>query len=223
MKITTEKLSRNYSIGPASTVAAVNDVSFDVPSGESAAIVGPSGAGKSTLLHLIGLMDRPTGGKLFLEDKDASLLSDRERASTRRHSIGFLFQLHYLLPDFTVLENVLIPAWDRREEKKSDAARLLDMLGLTERAGHTPRELSGGEQQRVSLARALINGPALLLADEPTGNLDRETGAAVENLIFSECARRRITLILVTHNPELAARAGRIITMRDGKLAGARA
>lgn len=218
MNIQTENLSKTYMLGNGLEVRALKDINLNIRSGETIAVVGPSGAGKSTLLHMLGLMDRPSMGKILLDGNDFSDASDAEYASARGRKIGFLFQLHYLLPDFTVWENILVPVWDRRSEKEKEARALLDHLGLSERLEHMPSELSGGEQQRVALARALIGEPSLLLADEPTGNLDRETGAKVEDVIFSECARRGLTLVLVTHNPDLAAKAGRTIRMRDGIL-----
>jgi len=156
----------------------------------------------------------------MLGKSDAGLLNETEQSHFRREKLGFLFQMHYLLPDFTVWENVLIPVWEKRAEKDDEARSLLEQLGLIERLQHFPMELSGGEQQRVALARALINGPELLMADEPTGNLDRETGAKVEDLLFDACAKRNITLLLVTHNPELADRADRTMRMRDGMSVG---
>ena len=218
MDIQVTNLQKSYVLGHGVAVPAIKGVSFEIQAGETVAVVGPSGAGKSTLLHLLGLMDHPTGGKIFFNGDDIGTYSEEERSRTRREKIGFLFQLHYLLPDFTVWENIIIPVWDKRAEKESDARRLLEQLGLTERLSHMPAELSGGEAQRAAMARALINGPELLMADEPTGNLDRETGEKVEGLLFSECARRKITLVLVTHNAELAQRSGRILKMRDGVL-----
>jgi len=219
MEINTQNLSKTYTLDRGVEVHALKDVSLNIKSGETVAIVGPSGAGKSTLLHLIGLMDSPTSGTLKLGSNDFSAASPEERAGTRREKLGFMFQLHYLLPEFTVWENILIPVWNKRNEKENKAKELLSQLGLTNRADHMPSELSGGEQQRVALARALINEPSLLLADEPTGNLDRETGEKVEEIIFTECAKRNITLVVVTHNQELSKKAGRIISMRDGLVA----
>jgi lipoprotein-releasing system ATP-binding protein len=218
MEIRLENLTKSYTLSNGTAVPVLKGIDLTLGAGETIAVTGPSGAGKSTLLHLIGLMDRPSSGKLFYDSKDLSTANDAVRAEMRRDRIGFLFQLHYLLPEFTVLENVLIPSWRSREDKRSRALQLLSELGLSHRLEHTPVELSGGEQQRVALARALINEPAVLLADEPTGNLDRDTGEIVESLILRECTNRGITLILVTHNPELARKAGCIVEMRNGKL-----
>ena len=218
MQIRFDNISKTYQIGRNVEIKALRGVSALIEQGESVAIVGPSGAGKSTLLHMAGLMDRPTGGNVFLDREDAGAYSDIRACDIRRKNIGFIFQMHYLLPEFNVIENVLIPAWDKRGKLLSEAKSLLGSLGLGSRLEHLPSELSGGEQQRVALARALINEPTLVLADEPTGNLDRETGTMVEDIMLAECRRRNATLIVVTHNPELAAKAGRIISMRDGAI-----
>ncbi|MHB9155302.1 MAG: ABC transporter ATP-binding protein [Endomicrobiales bacterium] len=218
MDIAAENLQKSFLLDKRIEVKALKDITLSIASGETVAVIGPSGAGKSTLLHVLGLMDRPSSGRLALGGRDLSSLNDAGLARTRREKIGFLFQLHYLLPDFTVWENVLLPVWDRRAGKEKEAVELLERLGLSPRLEHMPAELSGGEQQRVALARALVHEPELLLADEPTGNLDRETGEKVEEIIFSECKKRRITLVLVTHNGELASKAGRIIKMRDGRV-----
>jgi lipoprotein-releasing system ATP-binding protein len=219
MDIRVENLQKVYVLDHGVEVRALKGVSVGIKTGETVAIVGPSGAGKSTLLHLLGLMDRPTGGAIYFDDRDVGTFSDDAYARTRREKIGFLFQMHYLLPDFTVWENVVIPVWEKRGEKAAEARQLLERLGLGARLEHMPSELSGGEAQRAALARALINNPELLMADEPTGNLDRETGEKVEDILFEECGRRNITLVIVTHNPDLARRAGRLLTMRDGVLA----
>lgn len=220
MNIRMENIQKHYSFdkGRGSEVRALRGINLEIKSGEIAAIIGPSGAGKSTLLHLLGLMDRPTSGRIFFDEVEICALSENLRSEARRNKIGFLFQMHYLLPEFTVWENLLIPGWDRFEEKKEKAIEILKVLGLSDRMNHIPSELSGGEQQRAALARALINDPCLLLADEPTGNLDRETGEKVEEILFSECDKRKITLLLVTHNPDLAAKADRIIRMKDGAI-----
>jgi len=218
MDIAAINLNKKYMPANGVEIEAVHRIDFSIAGGETVAIVGPSGAGKSTLLHLVGLMDRPTSGKLLFDGDDTGKLTDAERAGLRRSKIGFLFQLHYLLSEFTVEENLLIPVWRERAKKRDEARALLKRLGLEHRRGHLPVELSGGEQQRAALARALLGQPEILLCDEPTGNLDRETGANVEELIFSECAQRKVTLIIVTHNPELAARAHRIIEVRDGTI-----
>lgn len=216
MRIRFENISKTYQVGRNVEVQALKGVSAVVEQGEAVAVVGPSGAGKSTLLHMAGLMDKPTIGNVFLDGDNASLLTDKASCELRRKRIGFIFQMHYLLPEFTVMENVLIPVWENKRALSKNAEALLDSLGLSERLHHLPSELSGGEQQRVAMARALISGPSLVLADEPTGNLDRETGSMVEDILLAECRKRDATLIIVTHNPELAAKTGRIIKMRDG-------
>ena len=216
MEIKVENLIKNYTLTRGVEVKAIRDINLDIKQGETVAITGPSGAGKSTLLHILGLMDRATSGKVLIDGADTSEFPEAQRSEMRRNKIGFLFQMHYLLPEFSLLENVLLPVWNNRMNKKSEILEMLEKLGLSERAGHLPSELSGGEQQRAALARALVNEPELLLADEPTGDLDRETGERVEQLIFDECKKRNVTLILVTHNDELAKKAGRIIRMRDG-------
>ena len=218
MKIKVQNISKSFYITKNVETKALRDVSLEISSGETIAVMGPSGAGKSTLLHLLGLMDKQSSGSILMDGKDTNGFSDRECARVRKEKIGFLFQMHYLLPDFTVYENILIPVWELKSKKAAEAREMLDRLGLSERADHFPSEISGGEQQRAALARALINDPDLLLCDEPTGDLDRETGQIVEELIFSECRKRNITLVLVTHNPDLAQKAKRIIKMKDGEI-----
>ena len=218
MKIKVQNISKSFYITKNVETKALRDVSLEISSGETIAVMGPSGAGKSTLLHLLGLMDKQSSGSILMDGKDTNGFSDRECARVRKEKIGFLFQMHYLLPDFTVYENILIPVWELKSKKAAEAREMLDRLGLSERADHFPSEISGGEQQRAALARALINEPDLLLCDEPTGDLDRETGQIVEELIFSECRKRNITLVLVTHNPDLAQKAKRIIKMKDGEI-----
>jgi lipoprotein-releasing system ATP-binding protein len=218
MIIRLENLGKSYELNKSVEVKALKNVNLNIQPGEIVSIVGPSGAGKSTLLHLIGLMEKPSSGSIYLDEKDCSSLSEGEYAKIRRKKIGFLFQMHYLLPDFTVLENILLPAWNEREKKTEFAMSMVRQLGLETRIEHMPSELSGGEQQRVALCRALINEPEILLADEPTGDLDRETGEKVEDIIFSQSRNKHMTLILVTHNAELAQKTGRTIKMRDGVL-----
>ena len=218
MEIKVQNISKSFFIAKNVETKALRDVSLDIGSGETVAVMGPSGAGKSTLLHLLGLMDKQSSGSILINGSDTKGFSDSECARMRKEKIGFLFQMHYLLPDFTVYENVLIPVWEKKRTKAAEARDILGRLGLSERAEHFPSEISGGEQQRAALARALINDPDLLLCDEPTGDLDRETGQAVEEIIFSECGKRNITLVLVTHNPDLAQKAKRLIKMKDGRI-----
>ena len=201
-------------------------VSLAVEAGETVAITGKSGAGKSTLLHILGGLDRPTSGRVLFGGRDMYAAGERERSALRASQIGFVFQAYHLLPELTVRENVLLPALGLRGaflhggKLRSRAMELLGMVGLSERAGHRPNELSGGEQQRVALARALMNEPKLLLADEPTGNLDSQTGEEVLRLLFGLVAERGLTLLMVTHNDDVAARCSRTSVLRDGVVEG---
>lgn len=203
------------------SVEVLKGLSFDIAPGERVAIVGPSGAGKSTLLHLMGLLTKPTAGRLELEGRDAASLSDAQATVLRGESIGFLFQSHHLLPDLSLFENVMIPLLIRRRgarDARSRARDLLTRLGLGHRLHHRPAETSGGEQQRAALARALANDPKLLLADEPTGNLDRGIGRDVEDLIRESTGVHGATLVLVTHDERLAAHMDRRLHLVDGCL-----
>ncbi len=216
MKIETVNLTKTYLLPRQQEVKVLKGINISVNSGEKIALTGPSGAGKSTLIHILGLMDKPTSGKILIDCEDVTDFSSDELARMRKENIGFMFQFHYLLADFNVLENILIPVWEHRKEKTPEAMNLLETIGLTDRLNHFPAELSGGEQQRVALARALINNPKVLFADEPTGDLDRETGKIVEKLMFEMCDKRNMTLVIVTHSPELAAKADRSINIMDG-------
>jgi lipoprotein-releasing system ATP-binding protein len=201
----------------------LREVSFGVQPGEFVCVWGPSGAGKSTLLHLLGLMTPATAGRLVLFGEDVSRLSSKKAAELRNRKVGFLFQFHHLLPDFSVLENVMMPlliGGVSHGDAEARARPLLERLGLGHRLSHRPSETSGGEQQRAALARALVTGPALVLADEPTGNLDRQNGALVEQLLRDEVKARGAALVLVTHNDHLAAQADRRLTLVDGALKG---
>jgi len=186
--------------------------------------VGPSGAGKSTLLHALGGLDEPTSGRVLFKGRDLYRLSARERTAVRARSVGYVFQSYHLLPQLDVMENVLLPTmtlWEMRGQagaQRRQASQLLDSVGLGQRLKHTPLELSGGEQQRVALARALINGPELVLADEPTGNLDSATGEQILACLFALTREKGRTLVLVTHNDEIARRCDRVIHLRDGNL-----
>ncbi len=198
-------------------------VALEVASGESLAIVGPSGSGKSTLLQIIGTLDRPTSGTVTLAGQDLSRLDERQLASVRNQQLGFVFQAHYLLPQCTVLENVLVPTIvcadaDRRARAPDRAARLLARVGLGERTSHHPGQLSGGERQRVAVVRALINQPQLLLADEPTGALDHAAAQALGQLLVDLNREEGVTLIVVTHALELARRMRRVLRLQDGRL-----
>jgi predicted ABC-type transport system involved in lysophospholipase L1 biosynthesis ATPase subunit len=206
------------SFGP---VEVLKGLSFDIASGERVAIVGPSGAGKSTLLHLMGLLTKPTAGRLELGGRDAASLTESQSTALRGETIGFLFQSHHLLPDLSLFENVMIPLLIRRRgarDARSRARDLLTRLGLGHRLHHRPAETSGGEQQRAALARALANDPKLLLADEPTGNLDRGIGRDVEDLIRESTGVHGATLVLVTHDERLAAHMDRRLHLVDGCL-----
>ena len=194
-------------------------VNLEVAEAEFVSIVGPSGAGKTTFLQILGTLDAADSGKVFFEGKDLSSLNAKEQASFRNKNLGFVFQFHHLLPEFTALENICIPAWIAGTEKKAaekNALELLEMLNLRDRATHKPGELSGGEQQRVAVARALINKPSVLLADEPTGNLDSQNAKEMHQLFLKLKKELNLSLIVVTHNAELANLADRKISMKDG-------
>lgn len=208
----------------AGTLAVLKDASLRLGAGECAAVVGVSGCGKSTLLNLIGALDQPTSGRVLLEGRDLAEMNDAELAALRNRKIGFVFQLHHLLPQCTVLENVLVPTLagaDRAEAGKAEdhALRILERVGLGSHLAHRPGQLSGGECQRVAVARALINQPALLLADEPTGALDRASSESLTELLVDLNREEGVALLVVTHAETLAARMGRVLELRDGVLA----
>lgn len=199
----------------------LKDISFSVKQGEFVALQGASGAGKSTLLNLIGMLDRPDAGSIVLEGKETGQMSDYDLAKIRNHKIGFVFQSYHLLPEFDALENVIIPARIARRpyaEVKNRGIELLKQVGLANRTGHRPSELSGGEQQRVAIARSLINDPSLLIADEPTGNLDSRTGRDILNLLLQLRSERSCTLVIATHDLEIAAQADQTFHIVDGSL-----
>ena len=196
-------------------------ISLHVAKQEIVSIVGASGAGKSTLLHIIGTLDKADRGQLLIDGTEVSKLNDTDLAAFRNQKIGFVFQFHHLLPEFTALENICIPAFIGgmgKKEATERAEQLLDYLNLTERKHHKPSELSGGEQQRVAVARALINRPAVVLADEPSGNLDSKSAQELHKLFFRLRDEMKQTFIIVTHNPDLAAMSDRTITIKDGKI-----
>ncbi len=201
-------------------VPALRGVSIEIEEGEYVSIMGPSGSGKSTLMHILGCLDRPTSGQYFLERQDVSLLDEDSLAEIRKRKIGFVFQSFNLLPRITNLENVELPmtyAGVPSKERRRRALELLEKVGLKHRAYHRPTEISGGEAQRVAIARALANNPRIILADEPTGNLDTKTGEEIMNL-FEELHSEGRTIIVVTHDPEVSERTKRIIRIRDGKI-----
>lgn len=209
--------------GDTERVQVLSGVSLTLEKGDSVAVIGPSGSGKSTLLNLIGTLDRPTSGTVRLDGEDLSRLDEQQLARVRNHQIGFIFQSHHLLPQCTVLENVLVPTLagaesEQRREGPARAERLLKRVGLGERMQHRPGQLSGGERQRVAVVRALINRPKLLLADEPTGSLDRASAQSLAQLLIELNREEDVTLIVVTHALDLARRMHRLFELRDGKL-----
>ncbi len=217
--INLEAIERIFKVGDQQ-VHALDKVYLDVPAGEYLSIMGPSGSGKSTLLNIIGLLDRPTAGRYTLDNKDVTSLTDEEQARTRRETIGFVFQFFHLVPRLTAKQNIELPlvlAGLPQNERNARSERILKATGLSERAHHRPDQLSGGQRQRVAIARATIMEPKVLLADEPTGNLDRTSGGEVIE-ILERLNQRGITLIIVTHDPEIGGRAGRQIHMIDGRI-----
>jgi len=218
-----QQVSRVFSM-PAGPVTAVRDVTLQIRGGDHVAVRGPSGCGKSTLLHMLGCVETQTSGTLFFDGQDVSRLSDARRSLLRLRQIGFVFQRFFLLPMLTARENVELPmseAGITKEARQQRVRELLEYVGLAARADHRPSQLSGGEMQRVAIARALANGPRLLLADEPTGELDEATGAQIAALL-DRVNQTGTALVIVTHDLALADRAGRVLTMRDGRIASER-
>ena len=219
------EVTKSFATG-AQVVEVLKGISFDLSETDNLAITGPSGSGKSTLLHLIGTLDRPSSGRIEVDGSSPHDLGESELAAFRNRNVGFVFQDHHLLPQYTVLENVLVPAMapgagDRAEETKKRAKTLLDRVGLADRIDHRPAQLSGGESQRVAVARALIHRPKLLLCDEPTGNLDQTTARAVADLLFELQQSEGGILIVVTHSLDLAERFGLHFELRDGRCSAA--
>lgn len=212
--LSAKNIAKSYSQADGSPLNILHDINLEVKSGEIVALVGPSGSGKSTLLHILGLLDTPTGGSLTINGNEVSNLSEQQRTLTRRSDIGFIYQFHHLLPEFSALENIVLPqmvAGKNQSEAEERAMTLLKRLRLDHRADHRPARLSGGEQQRVAIARALANRPKLLLADEPTGNLDPETAEEVFQLFMTVVRKTGIAALIATHNMELAERMDRMI------------
>ena len=215
-------LRKHYELGEH-TVHALAGVDFTVEKGEFVAIMGPSGSGKSTLLHLLGGLDKPTDGEITLAGRSLSILSDNEATLVRRHNVGFVFQFFNLLPTLTAEENVALPLIIDGQNLRKHRARIdgvLELVGLSDRAHHRPDQLSGGEQQRVSVARALVTEPAIVLADEPTGNLDSKTGMAIMALLRRSCDELGQTIVVVTHDPQASAYADRVVFLGDGEIVG---
>lgn len=214
-------LSAKNIIKSYGSLQVLKDVSLDIKQGEIVSIVGSSGAGKSTLLHIIGTLDYPDGGSVYLKDQRVDQLKGKQLAGFRNKHMGFVFQFHHLLPEFTALENVSIPAWlagKKKKETEANAKKLLDILGLKDRMENKPSALSGGEQQRVAVARALINNPDIVFADEPTGNLDSANARELHKLFVHLRDTLQQTFLIVTHNEELAQMSDRILHMKDGKM-----
>lgn len=214
-----ENLSKIYGKGETA-VKALDNVSFSVKKGEFVAVIGPSGSGKSTLLHILGGVDTPTSGKVFVENADVYALDETKLAIFRRRQIGLIYQFYNLIPVLSVQENITLPLLlDRRNVDKRQLDEIISTLGLTDRLNHLPNQLSGGQQQRVSIGRALINNPALMLADEPTGNLDSKNSAEIIELLKMSNKRYNQTLIIITHDERIALQADRIISIEDGRIA----
>ncbi|HYL49915.1 MAG TPA: ABC transporter ATP-binding protein [Stellaceae bacterium] len=223
--LTLRDVVRTY-VQAGNKLPVLRGVNFTVKAGEIAALVGPSGAGKSTLLHLAGLLEKPDGGAVLLGGRDCGAMGDEERTTIRRATIGFVYQFHQLLPEFSAAENVMLPQMIAGVSKRTARARALELLGqvgLTARADHRPARLSGGEQQRVAMVRALANRPQLLLGDEPTGNLDHETASDVVGVLLDLVRHTGLAGLIATHNLELARRMDRILALEDGKVVERRA
>jgi lipoprotein-releasing system ATP-binding protein len=215
-----EKVSRRFKEGEGQ-LEVFTDISMELKAGEIVALVGPSGAGKSSLLHIAGLLEAPSSGEIYINGAAASRLPDSERTRIRRDTIGFVYQAHHLLPEFDALENVVMPqmiAGVSRKDAAKEAARILGVLGLGKRLTHRPAQLSGGEQQRVAIARALANKPKILLADEPTGNLDPRTSGGVFDALIAITRAEGLAALIATHNFELAARMDRALLLHQGRL-----
>jgi lipoprotein-releasing system ATP-binding protein len=201
--------------------SVLEGVNLEIAKSEIISLIGPSGSGKTTLLQICGLLDRPSAGEVFISDHNCAKISDAKATSIRRNHLGFIYQFHHLLPEFTALENIIIPQMINGKDKGAaslEADEILDKLGLGSRLNNIPSELSGGEQQRVAIARALVNKPSLILADEPTGNLDPQNSEKVFNLLLDEVRTREVSAMIVTHNLEIAKKTDRILTIKNGKI-----
>ena len=219
-----QNVSKIYKLDNELTFTALDNVSLEIKKGEFASIIGPSGSGKSTLMHMIGLLDKPTSGKIFIEEKDVSRLSDDKTSALRNEFVGFVFQQFNLINKLTVLENVLLPTIYARSQLNYDprlkAEEILKRFGLFEKRNSYPNKISGGQQQRVAIARALVMNPRLILADEPTGNLDTKTGSEIMKLLSELNREEKITVVIVTHEHDIAAMTRRFIKIVDGRVQG---
>ncbi|MCI0707725.1 MAG: ABC transporter ATP-binding protein [Ignavibacteriae bacterium] len=216
-----ENLHKEFPTGKGEALQVLRGIDIEIGQSEIVVIIGPSGSGKSTLLHLLSALDRPTLGKVFFEENDLVAMNERETTSFRNAMMGFVFQFHHLLPEFTAVENVAMPAliqgYSMRDVREK-AMQLLNEVGVSERAGHRPSALSGGEQQRVAVARAMMNGPKIIFADEPSGNLDEENGIKLHTLLVQLARQRGLTFVIATHNPDMTKRADRVLRLSEGKL-----
>lgn len=218
--VKTVHLEKEYRLGEV-VVHALRGVSMELKKGEFVVVVGPSGSGKTTLLNLIGALDKPTKGKVYIDGRDLTTMSERELTSLRRNKVGFVFQFYNLIPVLTAFENIELPmivAGAPKKKMRERTQELLEIIGLIDRANHRPDELSGGEQQRIAIARSLANQPSIVLADEPTGDLDTATGREVMEVLRGISKREKVTVIVVTHDPVIAEMADRILEMRDGRI-----
>jgi len=216
--ISIEDLNKSYPLAGTKKLDVLKGINLNIYNEEICAITGKSGAGKSTLLHILGTLDQPDSGKVLFEGENIFTKKEKQLAEFRSSKIGFIFQFHHLLPEFTALENVMIATMINGKDDAGKSLEILKEVGLGERADHKPSELSGGEAQRVAIARALVNSPGLILADEPTGNLDTENADSIMNLIFDLREKFKQTFVIVTHNEDFASKCDRIIKMRDGKI-----